>query len=106
MALPPDRQLVLPPGVTLDQLLSVWPDQPLPNVAAFERLYQSKDTDQIRRLNELAESQQFVSTVLKHHGEAGLRKVLEGIARASSVLKVHMAPRIASVAAYNGWEVI
>ena len=106
MALPPERPLILPPGVSLDQLLCDYPDEPLPSVAGFDRLYQSEDVDQIRRLNELAESQQFVSIVLKHHGEAGLAIVLKGIAKASSHLGMHMQPRIAAIAAYNNWPVV
>ena len=102
--MPPVDRLVLPPGMTLDQLLTEWPDEPLPNVAGFDRLYQSDDQG-IQWLSEQLESQQVIDIVIKHHGDAGLARVLKGVAQACSTKKIHMSPRIVSIANYYGMTV-
>jgi hypothetical protein len=47
----PHRVLKLPHGFTLDDLLSEPPDEPLPNIAGFDRLYQEDDDFNLRRLS-------------------------------------------------------
>ena len=70
--MPEPRKLQLPPGMTLDTVLTEWPDEPLPNIAGFDRLYQSDDEQGITWLSEQLDSQQVIGIILQHHGEAGL----------------------------------
>lgn len=96
----PQRKLKLPTGMTLDMLLGANPDAPLPNIAGFDRLYQDSDPMNLRRLCMWADSQETCDIVIKWHGHEGLNRVLRGIAKACAVQRVHMSPRIRSIASF------
>jgi hypothetical protein len=94
------RKLNIPRGYNLDTILSTTPDQPLPSVAGFDRLHEDKTPDELRWLCQWIDAQHTVDTIIKHHGQGGLNRVLKGIARACSIHRVHMTPRIASIAGF------
>lgn len=86
---------------------TLWPMQtgPLTNIAGFDRLGgEASDSEQLRQLNAWIEPQHTCDEIIKHHGQDGLRRVLRGIAIASSKLRVPMTPRIASVAPFYDVE--
>lgn len=87
----------LPVGVSLEQVLGQHADEPLPNLAGFDRL----DTDKLglTRLVDWIEPQSVCDTILKWHGAPGLHRVLAGIARDASRKGIHMGNRVASYAA-------
>ena len=103
-------QILPPPGMTLSQLLCAWPgknyDEPLPNIAGFDRLAELGDTWQIRQLVDWIEPQTTCSYIMRHHGAEGLKRVLRGIALACSRNNVHMRSRTAAMAAAMDLEVI
>ncbi len=86
-------------------LFSGYPDEPLPSLAAFDRLHEEGDKERLRFLNIWIDRQSVCSTILKHHGEDGLTKVVTGIAKASSIHHVHMSGRVKSCAGFNEWDV-
>ena len=90
--------------VGFDQLIAPVPDEPLPNIAKFDRLGQEPWATVLRAV-EWIEPQTTCSVILKHHGAAALQRVLLGIARAASLKKVPMLPRVRSVAEFNGLKV-
>ena len=94
------------PGVTLEQILGQYNDEPLENIAAFDRLYQTSDRLAIRRLVDWVEAQSVCDSIIKWHGFDGLKRVLQGIARAASQHKVTMGDRVAAVAGANGMKVV
>jgi len=94
------RKLHVPRGLNLDMLLSQQPDEPLPNVAGFDRLYEDAIPDDLRWLCHWIDSQHTVDIIIQHHGMDGLNRVLKGIANACSQHRVHMTPRIASIAGF------
>lgn len=97
-----------PNGVTIDQFFATVHDpDAFPNldVAAFDKLHETHSDDEIRWLNEWIKPQVTIDHILRHHGQKGLATVLQGIALASSVHKVHMCDRIASIAGFYGYEV-
>jgi hypothetical protein len=93
----------LPQGVSLEQVLGQHADEPLPNLAGFDRL----DTGKLdlTRLVDWVEAQSVCDTILKWHGSPGLHRVLAGIARDCSRKGVHMGNRVASYAASMGLPV-
>ncbi len=93
----------LPVGVTLEQVLGQHADEPLPNLAGFDRL----DADKLglTRLVAWIEPQSVCDTILKWHGAPGLHRVLAGIARDCARKGVHMGDRVASYAASMGLQV-
>jgi len=95
----------IPNGMTFDTLLSTWPDEPLPNISGFDKLTGQAAPGQIASLNAWIEPQQVCGVIIKHHGPNGLRRVLEGIARASAAHKIPMGLRVASVAEFYGLTV-
>ena len=96
--------LDIPHGMTFDTLLSTWPAKPLPNIAAFDTLKAQGLDGQIRGLNYWIEPQQVCNVIIKHHGANGLRRVLKGIAEASSVKKIPMGMRVRVIAEYYELE--
>jgi hypothetical protein len=88
----------------LSTLLAEYPEnEPLPNIAAFDTLKVDGDPEQIHRLNLWVESQQFCDYVRRWHGDAGLSRVLKGIAEACAAKGVTMGPRVRAVAGW--WEI-
>jgi hypothetical protein len=92
----------------LGQFLCAWPgagdgdagqrngdyDQPLPNIAAFDRLLENEYTpQQVESLVNWIEPLTTCQWVMKHHGSDGLKRVLRGIAKAACGLKVPMKSR-------------
>lgn len=89
----------------LGQVLCAWPgagdgqsngeyDQPLPNIAAFDKLVENGYLpQQVEGLINWIEPMTTCQWVLKHHGSAGLKRVLRGIAKAACELKVPMKSR-------------
>lgn len=96
---------LMPPGYDIQHLFQGYPDLPLPNIAAFDRLHEEGDPERLRAMNTWIDRQMVCSTILKHHGREGLRRVIAGIARASSKHKVHMSGRVASCAGFHEWDV-
>jgi hypothetical protein len=92
----------LPVGFEIEQLGQAWPDEPLPNIAGFDRLSEVDDPDTISRLAAWIERQQACTMINKWHGPAGLRRVLVAIARSAVRLHVPLGPRLLSVAQYEG----
>ena len=85
----------------------LWPmhSGPLENITAFDRLAgEAMDPEQIARLNAWIAPQATCDEIIKHHGAAGLRRVIRGIALASAKLHVPMTSRVASVAPFYGAE--
>ena len=76
--------LTIPNGMTFDSLLSTWPDEPLPNIAGFDLLAAQGSEGQITKLVAWIEPQQVCNVIIKHHGAAGLQRVLKGIATAAA----------------------
>lgn len=102
------RELNIPPGMTLDSLL-IGPGHPEDferlNLAAFDRLADTHNADDLRWLNDWIAPQETVNLILQKHGRPGLVRVLKGIAQASSQKKVHMSDRIASIAGFYEYTV-
>jgi hypothetical protein len=96
------RTLSIPNGYTLDTILSTYPDEPLPNIAGFDRLRTDGNVEQVRQLNAWIEPQATCDIVIKHHGTSGLLAVISGIARASAAFKVPMSGRVAAMAGALG----
>lgn len=96
--------LDVPQGMTLDTLISTWPDEPLPNISAFDTLAAQADKGQVQKLIAWIEPQQVCGVIIKHHGHDGLQRVLKGIARAAAKHKLPMAPRVRSIAEFYGME--
>tara|TARA_Y100000296_G_scaffold36246_1_gene41981 strand:+ start:80 stop:370 length:291 start_codon:yes stop_codon:yes gene_type:complete len=94
----------MPAGFDLEHLFQGYPDQPLPSIAAFDRLYEDGDKERLRRMNLWIDRQMVCSTILKHHGTEGLQKVTAGIAKASSMHKVPMSGRVKSAAGFHEWD--
>lgn len=97
--------LRIPNGMTLDTLLSTWPDEPLPNISGFDTLAAQGTPGQITKLVAWIEPQQVCGVIIKHHGHAGLQRVLKGIAQAASKHKIPMQPRVQAVAEFYGMEI-
>ena len=99
-----DRRLAIPDGMDLSTLLAEYPeDEPLPHIAGFDTLKVDGDPEQIARLCTWVESQKFCDYVRKWHGDAGLSRVLKGIAEACAAKNVPMGLRVRAVA---GWHEI
>ena len=98
--------LNIPSGTTLDSLLSTMDDidRPLPNVAGFDRL-DDASIDDLRWLCVWIDKHSTCESILKHHGPNGLDRVLKGIAAACAKKRVHMSPRVASIAGFYEMEV-
>lgn len=96
---------VVPGGTTLATILAPLPDQPLPDIGAFDKLAGQGSEEAIREACAMVEPQQNCSTIIRHHGAAGLQRVLRGIAQACSVRRVPMRPRVRAVAEVYGWAV-
>lgn len=76
------------------------PEAPLPSIAAFAMLGETRTVDQLDQLTKWIEPQATCSWIMKYHGAVGLRKVLQGIARACAARHVPMQPRTQSMADY------
>ena len=94
---------------TLSQILCAWPgvgyDEPLPNLAGFDRLAESGDTWVIESLVDWIQPQRTCEYIMRHHGPKGLKRVLKGIARACAEHKIHMRDSVSSMAVVMGLEV-
>ena len=86
----------------IEQVLCAFPgtdwDKGLPSIKAFDTLQNTADEPQARWLNKWIAPQTTCGYVLKHHGSDGLSRVIRGIARACSKLRVPMCGRVASAA--------
>lgn len=100
-----DPVLPLDPRISLETLVSAWPDRPLPKLARFDVLAGQGSPDEIRRAVEWIEPQQVCDVILKHHGAQGLQRVLKGIAKAATTKRIPMLPRVRGVAEFYGWRV-
>jgi len=89
-------------GLPLELVLFDWPDEPLPNIAGFDRI---ASADQAAWLMQWIEAQRICNIVIRHHGHAGLLQVTGAIARACSKFKVPMRRRVRSVAMSLGLQV-
>ena len=98
-------------NLNLAQVLCQYPgtenaNKPLPSIEAFDKLTDTvKDDNQLKWLNQWIEPQSTCSYIARTSGAVALRRVLEGIARASSNHKVHMRPRVSAIALSLGLEV-
>jgi len=104
-----DEHGFTPDGFELGQLLFGWPgewDKPLPSLKGFDLLARTGNPDQIRSLVKWAEPQETCDFLIRHHGYDGLKRVLQGIARAASEQDVHMGRRVGGVAGALGLTVI
>tara|TARA_Y100000296_G_scaffold76104_1_gene96442 strand:+ start:898 stop:1230 length:333 start_codon:yes stop_codon:yes gene_type:complete len=102
--------LNLPDGISLGQFMCTWPgeaakDNPLPNIAGFDRLSEVGDKDQIGLLVEWIEPQAVCDWLIRMHGYEGLKRVLKGIAKAASRHKVTMGTRVRGYAGALGLQV-
>lgn len=101
------RQLEIPDGMDASSLLSSYPtDQALPNIGAFDNLKTDGDPERIRRLTIWIEPQAVCDYVRQWHGDAGLARVLRGIAEACAAKRVHMTPRVRAVAGWLGLAIV
>lgn len=93
--------------MTLDSLLNCGADPETfsLNPAAFDRLHETHDADQIRWLNDWIEPQHVCDLVMRDHGRTGLERVLKGIALASATKQIHMSERVAAVAGFYEYEI-
>lgn len=98
----PDKEPLETHGLSLEQILFRTPDEPLPSIAGFDRI---ESREQAVQLNDWIQSQRTCTIILKHHGDAGLRAVLKGIASACSKFKVPMTSRVKSAATAYGMKV-
>jgi len=98
--------LDLPDGWTLEHVLSGWRnlDEPLPNLAGFDRLAETTTPADVRWLVDWVEPQATITYLIRHHGFDGSGRVLEGIARAAAHHRVPMGRRIYGVAGAMGLE--
>lgn len=97
--------LNIPHGMTLEQVLG-YGDGPLDvSIASVERLYQTKDETAVRRAVAFIGPQHVCDNIIKHHGAVALSRILTGIARAASKLKVPMNARVRTRAEVLGLEV-
>lgn len=103
--MPDTPKLYSDPRIGFDQLLSAWPDQPLPNIAKFDTFSGQADTATIQRAVAWIEPQQTCTVIAKHHGPSGLQRVLKGIAKAAADHKIPMLPRVKAVAEFYGYQV-
>ena len=99
----------------IGQFLCAWPgggdgqvngdyDKPLPNIAAFDKLVANGYTpQQVESLINWIEPMTTCQWVLKHHGSAGLKRILRGIAKAAVELKVPMKDRTRHTAYVCGY---
>ena len=98
--------------LSLDQVLCVYPgtdneDRPLPSIEAFDTLADKvSDNHELAWLVQWIEPQTTCAYILRHHGSAGLKQVISGIAKACAQRKVHMGDRVAHFAAVLGLEVL
>lgn len=92
------------PADDFDAMMTVCPDEPLPSLGKFDR-FSSEPAAVIRQACEWVEQQRTCSIIAKHHGRAGLQRVLRGIAKAASARRVPMTGRVRSVAEFYGLEV-
>lgn len=89
----------------LGQFLCAWPgagdgqtngdyDKPLENIAGFDRLVENGYLpQQVESLINWIEPHTTCEWIMRHHGSAGLKRVLRGIAKAAVKLDVPMKPR-------------
>lgn len=94
--------LKVPHDMTLETLLWEQPDEPLPDVNRFDQLENLIGAEDTNRLAAWVMQQDTCNTILRYHGDAGLAKVLAGIARACAKYNVHMNERVASAAGWYG----
>jgi hypothetical protein len=80
-------------------------DLPLPNISAFDRLYEEGDSNRLDWLVDWLEHQSTCAYIMRHHGSDGLQRVLRGVAKACSVHRCHMGSRVASAAGVLGLQV-
>ncbi len=92
----------VPAGMTLDSVLSAMDHGEL-DLPAFDRLGETHNGEQLRYMNAWAEPQDTINAIMRHHGPAGVARVLRGIAKASVAQGVAMAPRIRSIAIHHGF---
>ena len=94
----------------LEQVMCAYPgtdwDRPLPYIAGFDNLADTRTDAEIAYLARWIAPQTTCQYVMDHHGAEGLKRVLIGIARACSVKRVTMPDRVAMFAASQGLEVI
>lgn len=103
----PDLSLVevgrqrLPAGYDMETVLGcgVLPDAPI-DMGGWSKLVSEGNVSRLRRLCMMFESQDNCTTVVRHNGAAALQQVLEAVARACSLHRVPMSPRIRAVAEY------
>lgn len=91
-------------GMTLEQLMGGLydPTEPLPNVAGFDTLADTGTPKAVTRLVAWIEPQATIDYLIEHHGFAGCKRVLSGIARAASKLQLPMGSRVRSAAQAQG----
>ncbi len=98
----------IPAEMNLDTLLfgaGSPEDFPQLDLAGFDRLHIEASPYQLEWLNRWIGPQATCDLIMRQVGTTGLSRVLVGIAKASSVHKVHMSDRVASIAAYYNLQV-
>ncbi len=96
--------LTIPHGLTLETMVSTWPDEPLENIERFDNFVSASEA-RIRQAQDWIEPQQVCTVIMKHHGTKGLQRVLHGIAKACSANEIPMRPRVRAVAELHGMKV-